>query len=242
MDAAALPTRARHEVTMCAPRAVDGILRSTQSCVPAESKSLPSFRRNYFSSKGLRVVIRLMLVVIFTSTPSLAASEEDFAAMSVDLQASRAITPPSSDPASAASPPQSGSLVTTLGALGLILMILLGLVGMWKKRSPLAARPLPEDVWQELGGKRLDHRFQIRLIRVGSRVLVLGQSETSLQTLSEITGSEEVADLVARCAHEHAGRTGSRFQSLYEQFRSRIGLSEPDSLPNSASSRESQRA
>jgi flagellar biogenesis protein FliO len=116
---------------------------------------------------------------------------------------------------------RTGSFATTLGALGLILMIFLGLVQMWKKRSPQSFRKLPEDVWQELGSTRLDHRYQVRLVRVGSRILVLGQSDTNLQTLSEITASEEVANLVAQCGQKPDEGQPSRFHALYEQFRSR---------------------
>lgn len=168
-------------------------------------------------------LILLVVVAVFTADAALVASADDLNAAPETQYVARPISPPSelAENSKHHSDARTGSFVTTLGALGLILMIFLGLVQMWKKRSPQSFQKLPEDAWQELGSTRLDHRYQVRLIRVGSRILVLGQSDTNLQTLSEISAPEEVANLVAHCGRKPEQEQKSRFHSLYEQFRSR---------------------
>ncbi|HSG70501.1 MAG TPA: flagellar biosynthetic protein FliO [Planctomycetaceae bacterium] len=165
----------------------------------------------------------LAVVTVFSAEVVLVASADDQNAASETQLVSRPISPPTelAENSENHSDARTGSFVTTLGALGLILLIFLGLVQMWKKRSPQSFQKLPEEAWQELGSTRLDHRYQVRLIRVGSRILVLGQSDTNLQTLSEITAPEEVANLVAHCGRRPGQEQRSRFHSLYEQFLSR---------------------
>lgn len=186
--------------------------------------------------------ILFVCLSIFLGETALIAHADDPVVFPENQNTSRAISPPSqqAEKSKEDSHAQTGSFVTTLGALGLILMIFLGLVQMWKKRSPQSFRKLPEDIWQELGSTRLDHRYQVRLIRIGSRILVLAQSDTNLHALSEITNAEEVANLVAQCGQKPDAGEKSRFQTLYEQFRSRIDS--PDtagSAPHSLASRES---
>jgi flagellar biogenesis protein FliO len=186
--------------------------------------------------------ILIVCLTVILSENALVESADNLVVAAENQTISRPISPPSEQAENSKSdaPARTGSFVTTLGALGLILMIFLGLVQMWKKRSPQSFRKLPEDVWQELGTTRLDHRYQVRLIRVGSRILVLGQSDTNLQTLSEITEPEEVANLIAQCGRKPDEGQKSKFHSLYEQFRSRID-SHPtaSSTANSLATRES---
>ncbi|MDC0274496.1 flagellar biosynthetic protein FliO, partial [Planctomycetaceae bacterium] len=119
--------------------------------------------------------------------------------------AARTITPSTSEtsPANSTENPNSSmrgrSIGTTLAALGAILLLFLGLVQIWRRHNPQLSQSLPETAWEVLGSAPLDQKYQMTIVRVGARLLVLGKSDQGLQTLSEITNGEEVAQLMLMC-------------------------------------------
>lgn len=139
--------------------------------------------------------------------------------------AERMISPPASGARSDSAPaPMSGqrSVGTTLAALGVILLIGLGLLRLWQTRAGEMTGTLPEAVWEPLGSAPIDARFRVRLFRLGTRVLVLGESAQSLETLAEISDPDEVSRLVALCQSEGVDSSHGGFRELYQQFVQRV--------------------
>jgi flagellar biogenesis protein FliO len=88
-----------------------------------------------------------------------------------------------------------GSLASLAAVLG---MIVLG-ARLWKKHGPLGRPGLPGEALEVLGRRILDPRQSIYLVRLGSRILVLGATPAGLSTLSEITDPVEVDVLAGLC-------------------------------------------
>ena len=167
----------------------------------------------------------IVMIVLF----SLIVREPVFAETSP-----RSITPPSPEAASGLN--KSGSTIpgrplgTSIAALGAILLLFLGVVQIWKKYTPGHKTELPQAAWELLGNVSLDARHNLMIVRVGSRLIVLGQSEQGLQTLSEITQGEEVAQLIALCHSPDGSTPTSSFDDLLSRFQQR-----GDELPTSNS-------
>lgn len=159
---------------------------------------------------------------------------------------------PISPPSSALERDQNGdetsqngrSLFTTVAALGAILLLFFGLVQVWRRYSPTTAnQTLPSTAWEVLGSAPLDNKHQLMVVRLGSRLLVLGRSDDGLQTLSEITSGDEVSQLVALCQSANQPVEQNSFRQLYETFRTQIGA--PASVapdPQSSTTGETHRA
>ena len=96
----------------------------------------------------------------------------------------------------------AGPIVTTVSSLLVVLAVFGGLV--WVSRRYGASRAptgvLPEDVLRNLGGVAIDSKTRVTFLKVGQRILVIGQTQSGdPQTLSEITDPDEVRRLTDRC-------------------------------------------
>ena len=96
----------------------------------------------------------------------------------------------------------TGPLVTTISAL-LIVLAVFGVL-VWVSRRYGAVRTsggvLPEDVAKHLGSTALDAKTRLSFVRIGTRILVIGQTQNGdPQTLTEIDDPEEVERLTNRC-------------------------------------------
>ncbi|QEG02016.1 Flagellar biosynthesis protein, FliO [Stieleria maiorica] len=96
----------------------------------------------------------------------------------------------------------AGPVVTTVSSLLVVLAVFGGLV--WISRRFGSSRTfqgaLPEDVLRNLGGAAIDAKTRVTFLKVGARILVIGQTTAGdPQTLSEITDPEEVERLTNRC-------------------------------------------
>jgi len=162
---------------------------------------------------ALYVIIAFLLATKITS----AQTSNHFSA--------RTITPPETTQNSETSQPGSSlsgrSMGTTIAALGAILLLFFGLVQVWRKFAPGASQSLPDAAWQVLGTAPIDQKHQLTIVRIGSRLLVLGQSDQGLQTLSEITHGEEVAQLMMMCQTQSESADQASFGDLLNKFRSR---------------------
>lgn len=112
----------------------------------------------------------------------------------------------------------SGSIWWTVGALTTVL-IAAGITLPWLKRHiPGAVLPLPESAVQVLGRRPLEPRVSLQLVRIGTRVLVLGVGPDGARTLAEIDDPIEVDVLVGACKSNRAETsTGKSFQQFFER-------------------------
>ena len=91
------------------------------------------------------------------------------------------------------------SPLQTLGSLFFVLT-LFGCVAYWLRRGNKGSNPLlSEDAWEILGRGNLGAKHDVQLVRLGSRILLLGHSPNTIQTLVEITDPEEVQAMLQRC-------------------------------------------
>lgn len=184
-------------------------------------------------------ILRFMLTVVILVGASRLGAQEP--------ANPRPISPPNAplnvDDESSDESSNGRSIGTTVAALGAILLLFLGLVQVWRRYSPQSSQSLPDAAWEILGSAPLDNRHQITIVRLGSRLLVLGRSDDGLQTLSEITSADEVSQLVALCQSAKQPAEKNSFRQLYDNFRSQIGASTTENTASASSSNgETRRA
>ncbi len=106
----------------------------------------------------------------------------------------------------AATPSRPASPWWTVLALFLVVGLVLTLARIWRKTVPGASTQLPAQAVEVLGRRPLAPRESIQLVRIGSRILVLGSSAEGLRPLAEIDDPVEVDYLAGMCraAHEES--------------------------------------
>jgi flagellar biogenesis protein FliO len=106
-------------------------------------------------------------------------------------------------------------LWTTFIALGLVLGIILVTARLWKKHGPRLAGGLSTDVFDVLGKRHIDSKQSVLLLRLGSRLLLVGSSSQGLVTLAEVDDPVEV-DFLSGLARRFSEPT----PSIADSFRS----------------------
>jgi flagellar biogenesis protein FliO len=111
---------------------------------------------------------------------------------------------------------KTGSLWTTLVALGLVLGIILVTAKLWKKHGPRLSGGLTTDVFDVLGKRHIDSKQSVLLLRLGSPLLLVGSSSQGLVTLAEVDDPVEVDFLsgLARQANQPTQTIADSFRSL----------------------------
>ena len=115
--------------------------------------------------------------------------------------------------------PAAGDWWSTLGGLAAVLALIFIAARLLRKNMPGAEAALPAHVVQVLGRKSLDYRHTIHLVRLGSRLLVLGSSQEGLRTLSEITDPVEVDCLAGSCKSSESPSSLRNFGDLLRKFQ-----------------------
>lgn len=110
--------------------------------------------------------------------------------------------------------PSSGS---ALAALAVVVLLFFGAARLWKTHGPKLPTPAPREAIEVLGRCRIESRQSVYLVRLGSRVLVLGSSGGELSALSDITDPVEVDLITAQCRDGSGG--SSPFSRLFEARR-----------------------
>jgi flagellar biosynthetic protein FliO len=126
--------------------------------------------------------------------------------------------------AAARSPGNAGGLdvqrlVTALGiVLGLILL------ARWVLRRffGVAGATRATRAVQVLARSPLSPKQQLMLLRVGRRVIVVGDAGGQLNTLSEITDPDEVASLIGQVQDDHTGRASKSFGNLFGRMQGKF--------------------
>ena len=109
--------------------------------------------------------------------------------------------------------PSPGSV---LAALAFVLLLFVAASRLWKAHGPKLPGGLPREAVEVLGRCRIETRQSLYLVRLGSRILVIGSASGELRTLSEITEPTEVDLLCGQCR----AQTGpSPFSRLFEARR-----------------------
>ena len=140
-----------------------------------------------------------------TTQPTTQAGASDMANRKVGPSDSRKIESGSQDPWT-----QWGR---TLGALALVVVLIFAARIMLKRFGPVSGGQR-RDMLDVLARATVSPRHQLLLVRLGRRVVLVGQSPASLTTLSEVTDADEVASLIEAASSgtglKHAADTAQR--------------------------------
>jgi len=101
-------------------------------------------------------------------------------------------------PAAQAAPagPSATRVLASLAGVGLLIV---GLGLAWRKLGPVGDRS-PGAAADRLAARvNLTPKHQVLVLRVGHRLLVVGDSGHGMRTLAEITDGDEAADVLAAC-------------------------------------------
>lgn len=126
---------------------------------------------------------------------------------------------PNKGPASAKSGNASTGWTTVAGALAVVVVLILAVARVFQQRGVSGPGGLPREAVHVLGRKLIDYRHTIHLVRCGSRLLVLGSSQTGLTTLAEITDPSEVEELEHLCTASEPVALTDSFGELIRRLR-----------------------
>jgi flagellar biogenesis protein FliO len=145
----------------------------------------------------------------------------------------RSTTPPPSTSGAAVNVPVAPSMDygRVLGALGVVIALIFLLRWAAKFFFPSVAGRSPSHIVEVLARSMLTPKQHVVLIRVGRRLIVVGDSGAQMNTLCEIADPDEVASLVGQLRDEKIS-AASGFGSLFGRFSRRFDASEePDTPP-----------
>lgn len=96
----------------------------------------------------------------------------------------------------------ANGMTSTVVSLSLFVGTLL-VAGRWLKRSGFrGTHEIPLEAFEILGRRTLEPRVSVHLVRLGSRVLLLGSGADGVKTLSEVDDPKEVSKLLVACKHD----------------------------------------
>lgn len=119
-----------------------------------------------------------------------------------------------------ATPSVSSAVGTVVGSLGVVLGLFLVIAWCSRRFAPAGALPLPKEAVELLGQAPLAGRQQMRLLRVGNKLLLVALSPAGIETLTEITDAAEVEHLTALCLRNRPGSSQAAFQQVLTQLAS----------------------
>lgn len=112
-----------------------------------------------------------------------------------------------------------GWMLNTLTALGVVVGIILLLRGGLQRMKGRVAAPVGASVLEVLSRVSIAPRNHVLLMRLGSRVLVVGDSPAGLRTLADIADPEEVASLLASMATAKPNSISAGFSQMVGRFQ-----------------------
>ncbi|MCA9042147.1 MAG: flagellar biosynthetic protein FliO [Planctomycetaceae bacterium] len=134
-----------------------------------------------------------------------------------------------------------GKLLT---AVMFVVFLILITARYWKRHIPGASIPIPTESLTVLGERKLNKNHSICLVRLGSRVLVLGASADGLRTLTEITDPVEIDFLsgMARSSQSDTVFTSALGSFLKKSQSPSSALNAKSTASNATSSRSTSRS
>ena len=104
---------------------------------------------------------------------------------------------------------------TAVSALAVVVGLILILSRIFRRHTPLLGQGLPSEALEVLGRRFLDQRQSIVLVRIGSRILVVGSSTAGMQGLGELNDPVEVDLIAGLCRGNKATQgLGASFLSM----------------------------
>jgi len=103
------------------------------------------------------------------------------------------------------------------GALAVVIGLILVLARLFRRHAPMFQQALPQEALEILGRRFVDPRQTILLVRIGSRILVVGSSANGLNSLGAIDDPVEVDLLAGMCRREPS--TGALGTSFFKMLK-----------------------
>jgi flagellar biogenesis protein FliO len=117
-----------------------------------------------------------------------------------------------------ASPTATSALGTVAGSLGIVLGLYFVLAWITRRYAPPGSSPLPKEAVETLGRAPFSGKQQLQLLKVGNKLLLVAQSATGIETLTEITDPAEVEHLTALCRRGQGGNSSAAFRQVLNQI------------------------
>lgn len=117
--------------------------------------------------------------------------------------------------------PQLKNIVNPIVTMVTSLMIVLGLFAalVWISRKlgskPSLKKPITDEVFEKIGSTIFNQRTQIHIIRFANRILLVSQTEGTLQTLCELRDQDEIDEVLKSMGFE----SSNEFANAVENFK-----------------------
>ncbi len=111
----------------------------------------------------------------------------------------------------------TGTLSTVFGSLAVVLGLFLLVVWLARRALPNTPFNLPKEVVEVLGRTQFGNKQQMQLVRIGNKLLLLCNTASGTDTLTEITDPEEVDRIVGLCQENHPGSISATFRQVLSQ-------------------------
>lgn len=117
-----------------------------------------------------------------------------------------------------AAPTPGGAIGTVAGSLGIVLGVFFVIAWCSRRLAPAGSGQLPKEAVETLGRAPFSSKQQLRLLRVGSKLLLVADSPAGAATLTEITDAAEVEHLTALCRRGQPGSSSAAFRQVLNQI------------------------
>ena len=128
------------------------------------------------------------------------------------------VTKPGPSVGSKSRTPATSGWTATLGWLAGMVALILGAATLLRKHVPGLSGYLPAEALQVLGKRPLTARHTLHLVRLGSRILVIGSSPQGLNTLGEIRDPVEIDFIAGACREAQPNSVVQSFSQLLRNY------------------------
>ena len=112
----------------------------------------------------------------------------------------------------------SKSLVTTFGALCIVLGLFMGFLWLMKRNGGMQSNPEHAPLVEVLGSYRIGPRNDVSVVRFGSKLLALSVSGNGTETLAELDDPQEVAYLTELCGTTNSATVPWRLRQAIDNL------------------------
>lgn len=112
----------------------------------------------------------------------------------------------------------SRSLVTTFGALCIVLGLFMGFLWLMKRNGAMQSNPEHAPLVEVLGSYRIGPRNDVSVVRFGSKLLALSVSGNGTETLAELDDPQEVAYLTDLCGTTNSATVPWRLRQAIDNL------------------------
>ena len=119
------------------------------------------------------------------------------------------------------------AMTTVLSALFIVLAAFFLVVWLTRSANKRRWTALPTEAVQVLGRAPLAGRQWMQLVQVGNKLVMLSVNANQVDTITEITDSDEVERLVALCHKEQPNHLRQTFQEVLDQYSGNQATQDP---------------